>query len=103
MKLSDGLFLSVCRDVAKEYETMGIAFNDMIVDNASMQLVSKPHQFDVIVCGNLYGNILSNIGAALVGGAGIIPGSNIGRDYAVFEPGCRHVGKDIEVCPPQFD
>lgn len=78
----------------------------MIVDNASMQvnysfdsnqlkLVSKPHQFDVIVCGNLYGNILSNVGAALVGGPGTVPGANIGRDYAVFEPGCRHVGKDL--------
>jgi isocitrate dehydrogenase (NAD+) len=67
----------------------------MIVDNASMQLVSKPSQFDVIVCGNLYGNILSNVGAALVGGPGLIPGANIGRDFAVFEPGCRHVGRDI--------
>ena len=49
----------------------------------------------MIVCGNLYGNILSNVGAALVGGPGIVPGANIGRDFAVFEPGCRHVGKDI--------
>ncbi|KAI9012333.1 hypothetical protein DFJ74DRAFT_636274 [Hyaloraphidium curvatum] len=96
MKLSDGLFLSVCREVAKQYENVGIKFSDMIVDNASMQMVAKPQQFDVVVCGNLYGNILSNIGAALVGGPGIIPGSNIGSQYAVFEPGCRHVGKDIE-------
>lgn len=59
-------------------------------------MVSKPHQFDVIVCGNLYGNILSNVGSALVGGPGLIPGANIGRDFAVFEPGSRHVGKDIE-------
>jgi isocitrate dehydrogenase (NAD+) len=58
--------------------------------------VSKPSQFDVIVCGNLYGNILSNVGAALVGGPGIVAGANMGRDYAVFEPGCRHVGKDIQ-------
>ncbi|KAI8850118.1 hypothetical protein BC829DRAFT_425226 [Chytridium lagenaria] len=87
MKLSDGLFLETC-----PLES----FSMMIVDNASMQLVSRPTQFDVIVCGNLYGNILSNIGAALVGGPGIVPGANIGRDYAVFEPGCRHVGKDIQ-------
>ncbi|KAI8925160.1 hypothetical protein BC831DRAFT_462419 [Entophlyctis helioformis] len=96
MKLGDGLFLNTCREVAKNYESFGIKVEDMIVDNASMQLVSKPHQFDVVVCGNLYGNILSNVGSALVGGPGIIPGANIGRDYAVFEPGCRHVGKDIE-------
>ncbi|KAI9346035.1 hypothetical protein DFJ73DRAFT_626441 [Zopfochytrium polystomum] len=96
MKIGDGLFLNVCREVAKRYESSGIKFEDMIVDNAAMQLVSKPNQFDVIVCGNLYGNILSNIGAALVGGPGIVPGANIGRDYAVFEPGCRHVGKDLQ-------
>ncbi|KAJ3031522.1 UNVERIFIED_CONTAM: isocitrate dehydrogenase (NAD(+)) idh1 [Siphonaria sp. JEL0065] len=96
MKLGDGLFLRTFRDVAKEYESSGIKFEDMIVDNASMQLVAKPTQFDVIVCGNLYGNILSNIGAALIGGPGIVPGANIGRNYAVFEPGCRHVGSSIK-------
>ncbi|KAJ1538431.1 isocitrate dehydrogenase (NAD(+)) idh1 [Cladochytrium tenue] len=96
MKLGDGLFLNVCRDVAKRYESSGIQFNDMIVDNAAMQLVSKPGQFDVVVCGNLYGNILSNIGAALIGGPGIVPGANIGRDYAVFEPGCRHVAMELK-------
>ncbi|KAJ3373035.1 isocitrate dehydrogenase (NAD(+)) idh1 [Kappamyces sp. JEL0680] len=95
MKLGDGLFLNTCREVGKKYEAFGIKTEDMIVDNASMQLVSKPGQFDVIVCGNLYGNILSNVGAALVGGPGCVPGANIGRDFAVFEPGCRHVGKDI--------
>lgn len=95
MKLGDGLFLNTCREVGKRYESFGIKTEDMIVDNASMQLVSKPHQFDVVVCGNLYGNILSNVGAALVGGPGTVPGANIGRDFAVFEPGCRHVGKDI--------
>lgn len=58
----------------------------MIVDNCSMQLVSKPQQFDVMVMPNLYGNIVSNVGAALVGGAGIIPGANIGREYVIFEP-----------------
>ncbi|KAJ3087143.1 isocitrate dehydrogenase (NAD(+)) idh1, partial [Physocladia obscura] len=96
MKLGDGLFLKTCREVAKDYESSGIKFEDMIVDNASMQLVSRPSQFDVIVCGNLYGNILSNIGAALIGGPGIVPGANIGSKYAVFEPGCRHVGKGLQ-------
>ncbi|KDN46823.1 putative IDH1-isocitrate dehydrogenase [NAD] subunit 1, mitochondrial [Tilletiaria anomala UBC 951] len=95
MKLGDGLFLNTFREVAKEYESSGIASNDMIVDNTSMQLVSKPQQFDVMVMPNLYGNIVSNIGAALVGGPGIVPGCNIGREYALYEPGCRHVAKDI--------
>lgn len=58
--------------------------------------MSKPHQFDVVLCGNLYGNILSNVGAALVGGPGVIPGANLGREYAVYEPGCRHVARDIQ-------
>lgn len=96
MKLGDGLFLNTCRAVAEEYKSSGIVFQDMIVDNAAMQMVSKPQQFDVIVTPNLYGNILGNIGAALVGGPGIVPGSNFGREYAIFEPGCRHVGKDIQ-------
>ncbi|KAH8925483.1 hypothetical protein BT69DRAFT_1255226 [Atractiella rhizophila] len=96
MKLGDGLFLNTCREVAKEYEASGIAFSDMIVDNTSMQLVAKPQQFDVMVMPNLYGSIVSNIGAALVGGPGIVPGANIGREYALFEPGCRHVAKDIQ-------
>lgn len=96
MKLGDGLFLNTCRRIAEEYKSSGIQFQDMIVDNAAMQLVAKPQQFDVIVTGNLYGNIVSNVGAALVGGPGIIPGCNIGREYAMFEPGCRHVAKDIQ-------
>ncbi|KAG2225950.1 hypothetical protein INT45_006646 [Circinella minor] len=95
MKLGDGLFLETCRDIAKEYEGSGITLNDMIVDNASMQLVSRPQQFDVMVMPNLYGSILSNVGAGLVGGPGLIPGANMGREFAVFEPGCRHVGADI--------
>ncbi|KAK4516847.1 GTP-binding protein Rho1 [Mucor velutinosus] len=96
MKLGDGLFLNTVRDIfEKEYTKSGIVLNDMIVDNASMQLVSRPQQFDVLVLPNLYGNILSNVGAGLVGGPGIIPGSSYGREYAVFEPGCRHVGEDI--------
>ncbi len=95
MKLGDGLFLNTFREVAKEYESSGITYNDMIVDNTSMQLVSRPQQFDVMVMPNLYGNIVSNIGAALVGGPGVVPGCNIGREYALYEPGCRHVAKDI--------
>jgi isocitrate dehydrogenase (NAD+) len=94
MKLADGLFRSTFQRTAAEYPT--IEANDMIVDNASMQCVSKPQQFDVMVMPNLYGGILSNIGAALVGGPGIVPGCNMGRDVAVFEPGCRHVGLDIQ-------
>ena len=94
MKLADGLFRSTFHNVAKEYPSLEV--NDMIVDNASMQAVSRPQQFDVMVMPNLYGGILSNIGAALVGGPGIVPGCNMGRDVAVFEPGCRHVGLDIK-------
>ncbi|RMJ04830.1 Isocitrate dehydrogenase [NAD] subunit 1, mitochondrial [Fusarium kuroshium] len=94
MKLADGLFRSTFHQVAKDYPTLEV--NDMIVDNASMQAVSKPQQFDVMVMPNLYGGILSNIGAALVGGPGIVPGCNMGREVAVFEPGCRHVGLDIK-------
>ncbi|KAI9362831.1 isocitrate dehydrogenase, NAD-dependent [Pilaira anomala] len=96
MKLGDGLFLNTVRDIfEKEYSQSGISLNDMIVDNASMQLVARPQQFDVLVLPNLYGNILSNVGAGIVGGPGIVAGTSIGREYAVFEPGCRHVGEDI--------
>jgi len=94
MKLSDGLFRREFHKMAELYD--GITSNDMIVDNASMQCVSKPQQFNVLVTPNLYGNVLSNIGAALVGGPGVVPGVNIGDDIAVFEPGCRHVGLDIK-------
>ncbi|RXW24703.1 hypothetical protein EST38_g1130 [Candolleomyces aberdarensis] len=95
MKLGDGLFLNTFRRVAEDYKSSGIEFNDMIVDNTSMQLVARPGQFDVMVMPNLYGAIVSNIGAALVGGPGIVPGCNVGREYALFEPGCRHVASDI--------
>ncbi|KAH9943471.1 uncharacterized protein BXZ73DRAFT_87790 [Epithele typhae] len=71
----------------KDYKATGIEYNDMIVDNTSMQLVARPTQFDVMVMPNLYGAIVSNIGAALVGGPGIVPGCNVGREYALFEPG----------------
>ncbi|CDS05849.1 hypothetical protein LRAMOSA08377 [Lichtheimia ramosa] len=96
MKLADGLFLRTCRQVAKEYELHGITCNDMIVDNASMQLVSRPQQFDVMVMPNLYGSIVSNIGAGLIGGPGLVPGCTIGREYALFELGCRQVGLELQ-------
>ncbi|KAI6246168.1 Isocitrate dehydrogenase [NAD] subunit 1, mitochondrial [Erysiphe necator] len=94
MKLADGLFRNTFKTIAQDYPTLEV--NDMIVDNASMQCVSRPQQFDVMVMPNLYGGILSNVGAALVGGPGVVPGCNMGREVAVFEPGCRHVGLDIK-------
>ncbi|VEU23808.1 DEKNAAC104838 [Brettanomyces naardenensis] len=95
MKLGDGLFRRIVKEIGAE-EYPDIQVNDLIVDNASMQAVSRPQQFDVMVTPNMYGAILSNIGAALIGGPGLVPGANFGRDYAVFEPGCRHVGLDIK-------
>lgn len=83
MKLSDGLFLRCCREVGAEYPE--IAYNELIVDNASMQMVSKPAQFDVLVMPNLYGDIMSDLAAGLVGGLGVVPGANIGDHHAVFE------------------
>lgn len=83
MKLSDGLFLNCFRDVAKDYPD--IEANDLIVDNACMQMVIDPNQFDVLLLENLYGDIMSDLGAGLVGGLGIVPGANIGEDIAVFE------------------
>ena len=84
MKLSDGLFLKVCEDVAKEYSA--IEMRSVIVDNCCMQLVQNPNQFDVIVTQNLYGDILSDLCAGLVGGLGVVPGANIGKNLAIFEP-----------------
>ena len=83
MKLSDGLFLEVARAVAKDYPE--IELQEVLVDNMGMQLVMNPKQFDVIVTENLYGDILSDIMAGLIGGLGIVPGANIGDDYAIFE------------------
>jgi len=85
MKLSDGLFLESCRQVAAEYEGR-IAFEDRIVDNMCMQLVQKPELYDVMVLPNLYGDIVSDLCAGLVGGLGVAPGANIGERAAVFEP-----------------
>ncbi|MBI4295795.1 MAG: isocitrate/isopropylmalate dehydrogenase family protein [Chloroflexi bacterium] len=83
MKFSDGLFLAVAREVAKGY--LDIDFEDRIIDNMAMQLVKSPHQFDVVVAPNLYGDILSDLCAGLVGGLGIAPGANVGEQAAVFE------------------
>lgn len=84
MKLTDGLFLESCRRVAQGYPD--IAFEDRIVDNLCMQLVQKPQAYDVLVLPNLYGDIVSDLAAGLVGGLGVAPGANIGADAAVFEP-----------------
>lgn len=83
LKATSGLFLSTARRVAEDYPD--ILCNDMIVDNASMQLVMNPHQFEVIVTTNLFGDILSDLAAGLVGGLGLAPGANIGTDGAIFE------------------
>ncbi len=85
MKFTDGLFLETARDVAREYEGK-IGFEDRIVDNMCMQLVQTPELYDVLVLPNLYGDILSDLCAGLIGGLGIAPGANIGEDYALFEP-----------------
>jgi len=84
MKFTDGLFLSVAREVAESYPD--IEFEDRIIDNMAMQMVKNPAQFDVIVCPNLYGDIVSDLGAGLVGGLGLAPGANIGDEAALFEP-----------------
>lgn len=95
MKFTDGLFLKSARSVAKNYRT---PFEEMIVDNMCMQLVTKPELYDVIVCPNLYGDILSDLCSGLVGGLGLAPSGNIGERYAVFEPthgsAPKHAGKN---------
>ncbi|KAK3412819.1 hypothetical protein EUGRSUZ_I01510 [Eucalyptus grandis] len=85
MKLADGLFLESCREVATKYPS--IKYNEIIVDNCCMQLVSKPEQFDVMVTPNLYGNLVANTAAGIAGGTGVMPGGNVGADTAVFEQG----------------
>ncbi|MBI4299886.1 MAG: isocitrate/isopropylmalate dehydrogenase family protein [Chloroflexi bacterium] len=82
-KYTDGLFLKVAREVAKNYPD--IKFDDRIVDNMCMQLVQRPEESDILVLPNLYGDILSDLCAGLIGGLGVAPGANIGDDYAVFE------------------
>jgi len=84
MKFTDGLFLKTARDVAREYEGK-VIFEEALVDNMAMQLVQKPHNFDCLVLPNLYGDILSDLCAGLIGGLGIAPGANIGEGLAVFE------------------
>jgi len=84
MKYSDGLFLETSRNVASKYPD--IEFEDRIVDNMCMQLVQKPELYDVIVLPNLYGDIVSDLAAGLIGGLGVAPGANLGEEYAVFEP-----------------
>lgn len=83
-KLSDGLFLECAREVAKEYPQ--IEYKEILVDNLCMQLVQKPEQFDVLVLPNLYGDIVSDLCAGLIGGLGVAQGANIGLEAAVFEP-----------------
>ena len=84
MKLSDGLFLNTFRDVSNKYPQ--IKTREILVDNLCMQLVQNPEQFDVLVLPNLYGDIVSDLCAGLIGGLGVARGANIGKDYAVFEP-----------------
>jgi len=98
MKLGDGLFLNCCKEVAALYPQ--VEFENMIVDNTTMQLVSKPQQFDVMVMPNLYGNIIDNLAVGLVGGAGVVAGVSYSAELAVFEPGAKHTfdhaaGKNI--------
>ena len=84
LKATDGLYLKVAQEVAEEYPD--IEFNDRIVDNMCMQLVQRPHEYDVLVCPNMFGDILSDLASGLVGGLGVAPGANIGESLAVFEP-----------------
>jgi isocitrate dehydrogenase (NAD+) len=83
MKMSDGLFLRCCREVSKEYPE--VTYGEHIVDNTCMQLVMNPYQYDVLVMENFYGDILSDLCAAFVGGLGLVPGANIGNHCAIFE------------------
>ncbi|MGC9065047.1 MAG: isocitrate/isopropylmalate dehydrogenase family protein [Candidatus Ratteibacteria bacterium] len=97
MKFTDGLFLDVARKLSLEYPD--IEFEDRIVDNMAMQLVQKPQKYDVLVCPNLYGDILSDLCAGLVGGLGLSPGANYGDDVAIFEPthgsAPKYAGKNV--------
>ena len=86
MKFTDGLFRDVFYEVSKDYENDFEEIDDRIVDNMAMQLITKPNLYDVLVCPNLYGDILSDLCAGLTGGLGVAPGANIGEEIAVFEP-----------------
>ncbi len=96
MKFSDGLFLQVAQEVAKEYPD--IQFEDRIVDNMCMQLVQKPELYDVLVLPNLYGDILSDLSAGLIGGLGVAPGANIGDRLRRLRASPR---QRAEVCRPE--
>jgi 3-isopropylmalate dehydrogenase len=84
MRVTDGLFASVCRETAKQYPD--IAFNEQYVDAAAMRLIKEPQEFDVLVTPNMFGDILSDEAAQLIGGLGMAPGANIGDNFAIFEP-----------------
>jgi isocitrate dehydrogenase (NAD+) len=84
MKFSDGLYLHVAREVAAENDD--IEFDDRIVDNMCMQLVQRPEEYDVLVLPNLYGDVLSDLCAGMIGGLGLAPGANFGEGIAIFEP-----------------
>ena len=84
MKFSDGLYLRVAREVAAENDD--VEFDDRIVDNMCMQLVQRPEEYDVLVLPNLYGDVLSDLCAGMIGGLGLAPGANFGDEAAVFEP-----------------
>lgn len=96
LKTTCGLFLEVGREISRSYKK--IEFEDRIVDNMAMQLVKKPEEYDVLVCTNLFGDILSDLASGLVGGLGMTPGANIGEEVAVFEPvhgsAPKYAGKD---------
>ncbi len=103
MRVTDGLFKKVCAEVAKQYPD--IAYNDMYVDSASMHLIRKPEDFDVLCTCNMFGDILSDEAAQLIGGLGMAPGANIGENFALFEPihGCapdiagKHIANPISM------
>jgi 3-isopropylmalate dehydrogenase len=97
MKKTDGIFSQTCRVVAKEYPE--IHLDELYVDNAAMQLIKRPQEFDVLVTTNMFGDILSDEASILVGGLGVAPGANIGDDFALFEPvhgsAPKYAGKNI--------
>lgn len=93
MKLCDGQFLEATREAAKKFPF--IKYEEIIIDNCCMQLISKPNQFDVMVLPNLYGSIVANITLGITGGPGLMPGAMVGNDYALFEVGGRHPATDI--------